>query len=408
MPIKATCNNAKSLWFKIEFLFAITDLNFRNYLLAYPFCVHNPSQRMKTFDLHVLRRLLATTMVLVVMLASFFILLHYLEYIDDFIDRGATEALILQSYYPNALPFILHQIMPAALFLACIYLTGKLAQELQLTAIYTAGVSFYRILWPLFLFGVFFSLCMFYISGWILPKTEQIRIGLESKYLNKGREQLETSNNIFRQLGGNRILQVGSFSREQKTAISVSLQTYNAEKQMTRRIDSEQMIWSDKTQKWSFLNPITHEFKADSTIRRAKSSGSITIPLDLKPEDLSRTANDIDLLNIPEAEAYLNELRNSGVSELGKPLVAYYAKFTYPFTNLIVILLGFSLASTRRKGGQAAQLSIGIMVAFVYLAMIKTIEPFGYSGELDPMIATLFPHVFFLLIGFGLMILARK
>jgi len=363
---------------------------------------------MTTFDLHILRRLFATTFVLVAMLASFFILLHYLEYIDDFIDRGATEGLILKSYYPNALPFILHQIMPAALFLACIYLTGKLAQELQLTAIYTAGVSFYRILLPLLLFGVFFSLSMFYISGWILPETEQIRIGLESKYLNKGREQLETSNNIFRQLGGNRMLQVGSFSREQNTAISVSLQTYNAEKQMTKRIDSEQMIWSDKTHKWSLSNPVTHEFQADSTIKRTKTSGSITIPLDLKPEDLSRTANDIDLLNIPEAKAYLDELKNSGVSELGRPLVAYYAKFTYPFTNLIVVILGFSLASTRRKGGQAAQLSIGIMVAFVYLAMIKTIEPFGYSGELDPLVTTLFPHVFFLLIGLGLMIVARK
>ncbi|HRK74412.1 MAG TPA: LptF/LptG family permease [Rhodothermales bacterium] len=363
---------------------------------------------MTTFDRHILRRLLATTLVLIGMLTSFFILLHYLEYIDDFIDRGASESLILWSYYPNALPFIFHQITPAALFLACIHLTGKLAQELQLTAVYTAGVSFYRVLRPILFFGLLVSIGMFYMNGWVLPKTEQIRIGIEAKYLNKGREQLESTNNLFRQLEGNRILQIGSFSTDQKAGFMVSVQTYDAQKHLISRADADQMQWNDKQQQWTFQNVVTHTFRADSTILRSQTQHNVTAQLEIKPEDLSRSANDVDLLNIPEAKQYLQELQKSGISELGKPMVAYYAKFTYPFASLIVVLLGFSLASTRRKGGQAAQLSIGIMVAFIYLAMIKTIEPFGYSGELEPMVATLFPHVFFLTMAILMMFLAKK
>ena len=44
---------------------------------------------MTTFDWHIIRRLATGYVYLVVALIIFFILLHYLEYVDDFLDREA-------------------------------------------------------------------------------------------------------------------------------------------------------------------------------------------------------------------------------------------------------------------------------------------------------------------------------
>ncbi|WP_243664590.1 LptF/LptG family permease, partial [Rhodothermus marinus] len=74
--------------------------------------------------------------------------------------------------------------------------------------------------------------------------------------------------------------------------------------------------------------------------------------------------------------------RRSGAGHLGRPLVAYYSKFAYPFANLILVLIGVPLASVRRRGGQAVQIGIGLGVAFAYLALQKLIEPFGYAETL--------------------------
>ncbi|MEN9839192.1 MAG: hypothetical protein RL177_671, partial [Bacteroidota bacterium] len=61
-----------------------------------------------------------------------------------------------------------------------------------------------------------------------------------------------------------------------------------------------------------------------------------------------------------------------------------------------VTLLGVAIASIRFNGGTGMHLGIGLAVSFLYLAMMKLIEPFGYSGMLSPAMTTLFPHLFFL------------
>ncbi|NBW94857.1 MAG: LptF/LptG family permease, partial [Bacteroidetes bacterium] len=45
--------------------------------------------------------------------------------------------------------------------------------------------------------------------------------------------------------------------------------------------------------------------------------------------------------------------------------------------------------------GHAAQLGIGLFVAFTYLAAMKLTEPFGYAGTLSPIVTAWLPHLLF-------------
>ena len=49
----------------------------------------------------------------------------------------------------------------------------------------------------------------------------------------------------------------------------------------------------------------------------------------------------------------------------------------------------------RRRGGQAVRMGLGLGVAFAYLAVMKLTEPFGYEGELSPLLAAWLPHLLF-------------
>ena len=61
-----------------------------------------------------------------------------------------------------------------------------------------------------------------------------------------------------------------------------------------------------------------------------------------------------------------------------------------------------------RRGGQAVQIGLGLAMAFAYLAAQKLTEPFGYSGELDPVLTAFVPHVLFFLIALLMLMRARK
>ena len=114
------------------------------------------------------------------------------------------------------------------------------------------------------------------------------------------------------------------------------------------------------------------------------------------PRDMARTTTEVYQLTYPEAWQYIESLKRVGVGGLELPQVQFFGRLAYPLSILIVTMLGVAIASIRFNGGTGMHLGIGLAVSFLYLAMMKLIEPFGYSGLLSPAMTTLFPHLFFL------------
>lgn len=361
---------------------------------------------MTTFERHIVKRLLKGFVFFVGALIVFFIVLHWVEYSDDFLDRGATIREVFTVFYPNYIPEIIRLTSPLALFLSCLYMTGTLAQELQLIALQTSGVSLYQLMRPYAGVGLFVTVFMFGFNGWVVPKTNEVVVRYENEYLNPGQRTIKTSE-IHRQNGPNSILSVGYYDVEKKRAHNVSLQTIEGTSRLAARIDAEQMEWIDSLGTWRMEDVTRRRFLAGrQQVKQTVSSLDTT--LQLYPRDLARSKNDVAAMTIPAAAEYLGALRRSGVGQLERPLVAYYNKFAYPFANLILILIGVPIASVRRRGGQAMRFAIGLLTAFLYLSIQKLAEPFGYSGALSPVLTAWLPHVTFALVALIVLWYTRK
>ena len=361
---------------------------------------------MTTFERHITKRLLKGFVLFVGALIVFFIVLHWVEYSDDFLDRGATIREVFTVFYPNYIPEIIRLTSPLALFLSCIYLTGTLAQELQLTALQTSGVSLYQLMRPYVGVGLVVTVSMFGFNGWVVPQTNEVVVRYENEYLNPGQRTLETSE-IHRRNGPNSILSVGYYDVDRKRAHNVSLQRFDGAARLARRIDADRMEWVDSLRTWRLENVTRRTFVAGE--RQIKQTlTSLDTTLQLYPRDLARSKNDVAAMTIPVAAEYLAALRRSGVGELKRPLVAYYNKFAYPFANLILILIGVPIASVRRRGGQAVRFAIGLLTAFVYLSIQKLAEPLGYAGTLSPALTAWLPHVTFAVVALIVLWWARK
>ncbi|RMF57042.1 MAG: YjgP/YjgQ family permease, partial [Bacteroidetes bacterium] len=348
---------------------------------------------MTTFDRHIMRRLLQGFLFLIGALIIFFIVLHYVESIDDFMDRGATMRDVFLVYYVNYIPEIVRLTSPLALFLSCVYLTGKLAQQLQLAALQTSGVSLYRILLPYAFVAIGVTGFMFWFNGYVVPRTNQVVLDFEMKYLKDAPRQLDL-NDIHRQNRPGSIVAVGYYDRVTQRAYRVSLEHFEEGKRLVSRIDAHEMAWIDSLGVWRLSEPILRTFTPDGReIRRRLARLDTTLML--RPRDFARTERDVASMTIPVASDYVEHLRRSGAGNMGRTLVEYYSKFSYPFANLILILIGVPLAAVRRRGGQAVRMGLGLLTAFSYLAVQKLVEPFGYAGDLDPVLAAWLPHVVF-------------
>jgi lipopolysaccharide export system permease protein len=360
------------------------------------------------FDRHIIARLLKGFLFLVAALVLFFIVLHWVEYSDDFMDGGATYRQVFLVFYPNYVPDIVRLISPLALFLSCIYLTSTLAQELQLIALQSSGVSLYRLLVPYAIVGVGVTVFMFGFNGWIVPRANETVVEYESKYLDgrSSNAQID-SDNIHRQTSARTLLSVGRYQRSDSTGRDVSLQHFSPDARLVWRLDAARMEWVDSLGAWRFENATRRTFRPNGTVVRTSIAALDTL-LQVYPRDLARTERDAEAMTIPAAAEFVASLRRSGADQMGRTLVAYYNKFAYPVSNLVVILLGVPLASVRRRGGQATQFAIGLFLAFVYLSVQKLAEPYGYAGDLPPIVAAWLPHALFAVVALVLLVTARK
>lgn len=360
---------------------------------------------MTTFERHIVERLLKGFFFFIGALIIFFIVLHWVEYSDDFLDGGATAVEVFTVFYPNYIPEIVRLTSPLALFLSCIYVTSTLAQELQLIALQTTGISLYRLMRPYVIVGLGVTAFMFGFNGWIVPRANDVVVRYENEYLPHGNQPTSTSE-VHRRESPETILSVGYYDQERKRAYDVSLQRFDGPTRLASRLDAERMEWVDSLRTWRMEDVVHRTFNKEGLAEEKQSSVDTT--LHIYPRDLARSQTDVAAMTIPNARNYLLALRRAGVGDLERPLVAYYNKFAYPFANLILVLIGVPLSSVRRRGGQATQFGIGLLTAFVYLSLQKLTEPFGYAGTLPPAVTAWLPHLAFAVISLLVLWRTRK
>ncbi len=360
---------------------------------------------MTRFDWHVLRRFAAATLLLMVLIALIFVVLDYAEYVDDFLDRGATMRQVFGTYYPHYLFDIVRLTSPLAVFLGAIYVTARLSQSMQLTALQASGVSLGRYMRPLVLGGIAITAFMVYFNGWLVPPANAIVVDFQNQYYRDAPQQSGGAE-AFRQAAPGVVLSTGFFERDSGTAYRISLITTDSTDAITERLDAAEMTYVDSLGQWRMRDVTRRSFAGDA--ERFVVRPLLDTTLAITPADLAQTERDADKLTLPEAQAYVRSLRRAGVTDLGRPLVATYSKLTYPLANLILVLIAVPLASRRRRGGQAAQLGVGLGVAFVYLAAQKVLEPLGFAGDLPPAVAAVAPHVAFLAVAGVLLWRARR
>lgn len=355
-------------------------------------------------DRYVFIRLFSITIFVLAVLIFIFLVIDFSENSDDFTDKGATFAEIFGVYYLNYIPEIIRLVIPVAIFVACLYLTGQMADRLEITALKAAGISLYRLIVPYMIFGFLMFLTISYLDGFIIPDANSDRIAFEEKYLKNKSEKVDRSK-IYRQESADTIFDINYFDAKDQTGFRVEVIEFEGDS-IKKTMDIERMTWDEEQKIWHLIDVEEKIFTPAGY--RKEYHDSLDVTLNLLPRDLARTTSDIYQLTYPEAFNYIQSIKRSGASNTELPQVQFYGRLAYPFSIVVSIIVGFAIASVRRRGGRGFHIAAGLTISFLYLALMKVIEPFGGEGALEPWMAAGIPHLFFLLVGLLLLLTARK
>ena len=127
---------------------------------------------MKIIDKYIIKKYLSTFFVMFGLFIPIGIMVDFAEKIDKFRENEVPADLIL-NYYIDFVWYFGSQLYPVFLFLAVIFFTSRLANNTEITAILSSGLSFQRFTKPFFISAsviVFFAL---FAGMFIVPKANQ-------------------------------------------------------------------------------------------------------------------------------------------------------------------------------------------------------------------------------------------
>lgn len=359
---------------------------------------------MNKLDRYIFFRVLTITFFMLAVLICIFILIDFSENSDDFADKGATLAEIWSQYYLNYIPEMTRLVIPVAVFTACLFLTGQMTERLEIIALKASGVSLYRLALPFLFIGVFLAAIVSYLDAYVIPVSNTERIEFEQQYLSSSGDRIDRGG-IYRQDSDSTIININFYDANADVGYRVYLIEFRGDV-ISRIVQANRMMWVDSTSNWITDRAKIREFN-DGSVTEYDTEREF-FDINILPRDLTRRTSDIYQLTYPSAFEYISSIERIGAGGIELPRVQLFGRIAYPISIFIVCLIGFALAAEHRKGGKGFYLASGLAISFIYLVMIKVIEPFGAAGTISPLVAAIFPHAFFLIVGIFLLIFTKK
>ena len=110
----------------------------------------NPFKKkwLKRLDRYIIVKFLGTYFFAIALIISIAVVFDINENIDDFINNKAPLKAIMFDYYLNFIPYYTNLFSPLFVFIAVIFFTSKLAENSEIIAMFSTGMSFKRLMVP--------------------------------------------------------------------------------------------------------------------------------------------------------------------------------------------------------------------------------------------------------------------
>ncbi len=327
------------------------------------------------------------------------------EKIEDFRKHKLTLHAIVFDYFAYFIPFIVNLLTPICVFLAVIFFTSKLANDTEFVAMMSAGISLYRLYVPYFFTSIIISILTFYLNAYVVPHATAKRMDFEYKYLKL--QMTYGERDIHKKIAENQYFYCSSYNQYEKVAYQFSL-----ERIVNGRLESKLLatrgVYIDSLKKWRLENVTIRDFLVNTPIEqrtlpeftpeKITQIAKIDTSLLLTPDDIYKKEFFAYMMTLDELDDYiaLETMRNSDF--LPELLVNRMERFAFPFAAFILTLIGFSLSTTKKRGGIAMQLGIGIVLAFIFIVLVQLSKSIYING-IPTEISLWFPNILFFCIG---------
>ena len=364
-------------------------------ILKRKWCEERPLKRL---DWYIMKKFLGTYVFAIALIISIAVVFDFNEKQDRFMSHDAPWSAIVFDYYLNFIPYFANLFSPLFVFIAVIFFTSKLAENSEIIAMFSTGMSFKRMLRPYMLSAAIIAVVTFFLGAYIIPKGSVTRINFEDKYYKQ--RKMNTARNIQLEVDSGVIAYIDRFENYSNTGYRFSLDKFNG-KQLVSHLTARSITYdTSAVHKWIVKDYMIREMEG---MKEHISKGTrIDTTLFMEPADFLIMKNQQEMLTSPQLSEYIDRQKQRGFANIKEFEIEYHKRIAMSFASFILTLIGVSLSSRKTKGGMGLHLGIGLALSFSYILFQTIASTFAVNGNMPPVIAVWIPNILYSFIAFYL------
>jgi lipopolysaccharide export system permease protein len=351
----------------------------------------------KRIDWYIITKFLGTYFFSLALILAIAVVFDFNEHLDKFVQNEAPWKAIIFDYYLNFVPYFGNLFSPLFVFIAVIFFTSKLAENSEIIAMFSSGISFHRLMVPYFISALIIAILTYLLGAYIIPKGNITRIEFENTY--KKKKIVETGHNVQLEVADGIIAYFDRFEKANSTGYRFSLDRFEGNT-MKSHFTAKTLTYADdpdnpdlwRAKNWQ-LRDIT------DTLEVITSGLQLDTLIHIRPGDLLITEGQQETMTSPELKRYIERQRRRGFANIKAFEIEYDKRIATSFASFILTLIGVSLSSKKVKGGMGMNLGVGIALSFGYIVFQTISSTFAIKGNMPPLLAVWLPNIVFLLIG---------
>lgn len=349
-------------------------------------------------DKYIIKKFLGTYFFSIALIISISVVFDINERLDKFLSKNAPLKAIVFDYYLNFIPYYTNLFSALFVFIAVIFFTSKLADNSEVIAMLSNGMSFKRLMKPYMIAAGIIAISSFVLSSFVIPPANVTRIKFQNKYIKD--TSVEYATGIQMQIEDGVILYMERFDNKSSEGYNLSLDKFDGKELKSRLIASR--IQYDTASHWILHNYSIRDFDG---MREIITTGErIDTTLNVVPSDFLVSVNDFEQMNTIALYKYIHRQRSRGLASMGGVSITqfeieYHKRFASIASAFILTIIGASLSARKVKGGMGLKIGIGLGLSVSYILFMTVSSSFAISGIMPPMLAVWIPNIVFMFIA---------
>lgn len=358
--------------------------------------VHFP-KLLSRLDRYIIAKYLGTYFFTIILLISIAVVFDFNEHVDQFVEYNAPVREIIFDYYLNFVPYYSNLFSQLFVFVSVILFTVKLADNTEIIAMMSSGVSTMRLLRPYLISACFISILTWYLGAYVIPDGNVKRVRFENTY--RGRQRVTSASNVQLQVDEGVVAYIGRFENSNKTGYDFTLDKFENKKLVShlQATVAEYDTLSEEPGHWIVKNWQERNLRGMKEV--IKTGTRMDTLLNMQPQDFLITRDQQTTLTTPELKLYIDRQHERGFANIKSFEVEYHQRYASSFAAIILTVIGFSLSAKRRKNGMGISLGIGLALSCLYIVFQRVSSTFAYQANMDSALSAWLPNIIFLFIA---------